>query len=126
MKENMPFSFEEREDDRLDSEEAQVEANMLRVKLKEVVGHEPTAEDYDKALAAVEEMKEAAAKEPEFDKHFFQVLQIGSKYFDKGIDALVKVITLGKLPIEGDRRNMFEDAELRLKQLREQAEKMAG
>jgi hypothetical protein len=131
MKETMPSSFDNKHEGRLGPEEAQMEANMVRVRLKEAIGHEPTGEDYDNALRAVEEIKELAANESEFDKNFFHVLQIGNKYFQGAADVLLKVITLGKRPNESDvenveyHRHMFDDAETNLRQLKEKAEKMA-
>jgi hypothetical protein len=57
-KEQMPSQTEGTEDSRMGLEEAQGEANMMRVQFAEALGHEPTAEDYDNALKAVEEIKE--------------------------------------------------------------------
>lgn len=111
-------------------EEAQLEANMMRVKLKEMLKHEPTAEDYDQALRAVEEMKELAANEPEFDKIFLKLMQIGNKYFQKVPEGLVWLLRLGNYPkdqIDVEVRefhlHMFDDAVAKLNHLKEKAEK---
>lgn len=60
---------------RLSKEEAQQEAGMLRAKMeisprtgKGPEGLELTAEDYDAALEALNELKELAAKEPAVEK----------------------------------------------------------
>lgn len=115
----------------LNSEEAQQEANMMRVKIAEMIGHEPTAEDYENALTAVEEMKDAAENETETDneKRAIKVLQVGAKYWSKGIDLLYKTITLGlgKQKIEEDDDaylHMFDTAKQRLELLKKKAEKL--
>ena len=47
----------------MDVESAMLEAKMMQVKIKEALGHEPTAADYEEALAEVEEMKKEAEEE---------------------------------------------------------------
>ena len=122
---NIHMSFEHpanKDSARMELAEAQMEANMMRVKMKEIVDHEPTSEDYDKALQTVEEMKEAAANESDADKAFFKMMQIGNKYFTK--------LILGEGTTPKDKEwtkhlmHMFDDAEASLNQLKKEAEKL--
>ncbi|MDP2598688.1 MAG: hypothetical protein Q8P49_02570 [Candidatus Liptonbacteria bacterium] len=117
--------------ERFSHEEARLEANMIRVKLKEALKHEPTAEDYDKALAMIEEMKIEALTEPESDEAdqtIFRLMQIGQKYFDKGVEGLVRLLSFGLA--KGDpnfakrRAEIWDDAETKLNRLKEEAEKL--
>lgn len=123
-------SQENKVDQRLGIEEGQEEAALLRAWLKESTGHEPTAQDYDHALHAVEEIKQLAEIEPAFDKVLFRIAQIGNKYFQGATDVLFRVIMLGKRPNESDRVNsehhyhMFDDAVADLRHLKERAEIM--
>jgi hypothetical protein len=109
-------------------EKAQLESRMLRVKLAELVGREPTTEDYDKALQAVEEVKQLAEGEPQFDKLLYELLRIGNKYFNDAADGLLWIFTLGARPNELDKVNredsleMFRDAAARLEDLKRKAE----
>jgi len=103
---------------------------MIRVKLEEAVGHEPTASDYDRALKAVEEIKKLAEEEPQFDKVFLKMFQIGNKYFQNIVDVPLWILTLGKKPDSTDRadnwhRHMFDDAEKALHDLKEEADSLA-
>lgn len=108
-------------------EEAHFEANMLRTKLRELIDREPTAEDYDKALQAVEETKRFAEEEPEFDKILYRLLRIGNKYFNDAADGLLWLVTLGNRPnhldqiSREDSLKMFDDAAARLEELRAKA-----
>jgi hypothetical protein len=120
--------FEQSE--RLDEASAHDEAKMLKVKLAEIVNREPIAEDYEKALQAVEDIKRYASEEPTFDKIVFRVFQIGNKYFNNSADGLLWLLTLGARPDEGDKASAdwqlhrFDDASARLQQLKEQAENL--
>lgn len=126
------MSFEKREavekPEPLDEDEAHLEANMLRVRLREIVGHEPTADDYEKAFRAVEEVKRLAEEEPHFDKILFKVARIGNKYFNDTADGLLWILSLGRRPNEQDKDvrahslRMFEDASVQLETLRRKAE----
>ncbi|MGC1684863.1 MAG: hypothetical protein WA734_04535 [Candidatus Acidiferrales bacterium] len=113
----------------LNEAEAREDGDMLRAKLKEMVGHEPTAEDYDRALQAVEEMKKLAEEEPQFDRIFFKMMRIGNKYFQGMADGLLSLLSMDKRPNESDLENrnwhlhMFEDATSRLQELRISTEK---
>ena len=128
----MSFENPKNENDgRMELEEAQTEANMIRVKMKEMVDHEPTAEDYDNALMAVEEMKELAASESNSEKVFFKLMQIGNKYFQKVPDGLVWLLRLGNYPrdqrdveVREFHLHMFDDAEASLKKLKEEADQL--
>jgi hypothetical protein len=112
----------------LGEDEAHAEANMLRVKLKEIVHREPTSEDYDKALQAVEEMKRLAEEEPAFAKVLHEAARIGNRYFQDAAEGLLWALTLGKRPDERDLLNreeflnMFEDAASQLEVLKKDAE----
>jgi hypothetical protein len=111
----------------MDRDEAQLEADMLRIKVQEMVGHEPTAEDYDRALQAIEEMREKAANEPEFSAQ--EMLRIGSKYFEKGLDTFGKIISFGRLndpELHERRMHMydFDSARAALEHLKEKVERL--
>lgn len=114
--------------ERLEEPEAQLEANMVKMKLAQMIRHEPTAADYDRALQAVEEIKRLAEEEPQFDKIALRIAQIGNKYFNDVADGLLWIFTLGRLPDERTRQgremslHAFDDAQARLEQLRRQAE----
>lgn len=101
---------------------------MLRAKLGELFDREPTAEDYDKALKAVEEIKQLAEEEPQFDKLLYELLRIGNKYFNDAADGLLWILTFGARPNELDKINredslqMFHDAATRLEHLKRKAE----
>ena len=100
---------------------------MVRLKVQEIVGHEPTAEDYTHALQAVEEMRELAANEPDFDKIVGKMFQIGNKYFQQGVGGFVRILSLGRRPdpqVSDWHLHMFDDAQARLEQLKKEAEKM--
>ena len=107
---------------------AHVEANMVRTKLRELVDHEPTARDYDRALLAIEEMRQLAEEEPQFDKILNKLFRIGNKYFNEAADSLLWLATLGARPDESDRSfrehtlQMFHDAAGRLDELKKKAE----
>lgn len=122
---NQPSNSQET---RLSPEAAQEEANMMRVKLKEIIGHEPTVADYDKALQAIEEMKEAAANETDGQRAFLKAVEAGNKYFQKGVEALYKTITLGmdKRQHGDEHLHMFDSAHTRLELLKAEAEKLEG
>ena len=112
-----------------DESEAHDEANMLRVKLKEMVHHEPTAEDYAKALQAVEEMRQLAEEEPAFEKIVYRVSRIGHEFFQNAADGALLYLTFGIRPNEKDATarqemldNSFVDAARRLEQLKAKAE----
>jgi hypothetical protein len=130
-KEQMPSQTEGTEDSRMGLEEAQGEANMMRVQFAEALGHEPTAEDYDNALKAVEEIKEEAANESDVDKALFGATRIIDKYFiNASATALIKVFTAGKYPWneqqrknDEDRAHNFDDAAEKLRQLKKEAGK---
>ena len=115
---------------RLEESAAHDEARMLKTKLQEIVNHEPTAEDYEKARQAVEEIKELASEEPAFDRIVFRAFQIGNKYFNNAADGLLWMMTIGARPDESDKANdsfylhRFDDASSRLRQLKEQAAKL--
>jgi len=115
--------------EQLPEDEAHLEANMLRVKMREMIDHEPTAEDYEQALKAVEELKEYAANESNGDKIFLKMMQVGNKYFLKGVDFLANTLTLGLLKdrIKKDteyRLHMFDNDEQELAELKRQAENL--
>ncbi len=125
------FQVPEKQEQRFSPEEARLEANMMRIKLKEALEHEPTAEDYDRALAMVEEMKREAfteSKRSEGDKAFFKLVQIGQKYFDKGIDGFVRLLSLGFVKSDPnslkERVEFWDDAETKLNRLKAKAEKL--
>jgi hypothetical protein len=72
----------------LSKDEAHDEANMMNVKLKvdprfgdirEKHGEKPTAEDYDKALEIVEQMKKMAEEEPLTEKVFSGMSRLAVK-----------------------------------------------
>jgi hypothetical protein len=130
-KEQMPSQAEGAEDDRMELEEAQGEANMMRVQFEEALGHAPTAEDYDNALKAVEEIKEEAAKESDVDKVLFGATRIIDKYFiNASATAILKVLSAGKYPWneqqkknDEERGHGFDDAAEKLRQLKKEAGK---
>ncbi len=113
---------------RLSPEEASLEANMMRIKLKEVLDREPTSEDYDNALKMVEEMKVAALIEKRTDGEaaFLKLVQIGDKYFNKGVEKLVRLFSLGFVKSDPkfiqEREEFWDDAETKLNRLKQQAE----
>lgn len=110
--------------------EAYDEASLLRAKLREIVNRDPTVEDYDNALQAVDELKRLAESEPEFDKMFLRIMQIGNRYLHVGIDGLLSLVAPGtkrnsaKLSTEDWHVHMFDDASSRLKDLRDEAERL--
>jgi hypothetical protein len=115
-------------EERMGLEEAQEEAGMMKVRLAEIVGHEPTSEDYDKALEVVEEMKAAAENETDFDKALIAVNRVGIKYYAGPIvDIFVRAVTLGKFNVTHwaqGRGDIFDSAEKKLEKLKQAAEKV--
>ncbi|MDO8574567.1 MAG: hypothetical protein Q7R86_02980 [bacterium] len=141
---------EELKDTRLNEGEAHDEANMLRAKMdvnpylgtvkKEASNYygykwkaevEPTAEDYDKALEAIQELKEAAEKEPGVMKVLYQLGRIVNK--SKLATAVVMDSIGGAVgaAIGGGSRlqqsidefsntRLFEDAVARLKKMKKE------
>jgi hypothetical protein len=110
--------------------EAHDEANLLRAKLREIVNRDPTPEDYDNALRAVNELKRLAENEPEFERIFLRMIQVANKYLHIGIDRLMSLLAP---EIEEDPANistkdwhthMFDDASSRLKNLKDEAERL--
>jgi len=72
----------------LNNAEAQEEANMMRAKLEAnpertgqvmETGEKITAEDYDKALEVVEEMKRMAEEEPASKKVMYEMARLATK-----------------------------------------------
>ena len=117
---------------RLPLEEARLEANMIRVKLKEILKREPTAEDYGNAYLAVEEMKDLAIKEPLSELMFFKLVQIGNKYFHGAAEGLVRLLTLGSRQPDGKWSELnesylhrFDDAMAKFQYLVNRAEKLS-
>ena len=118
------MSFENKKsqkDSPLNNENAQEEANMMRV-LVEDLGHEPTSEDYDNALAAIENLREFA---DENESAFLDMLAIGNKYFQGGISTILKLITFNKFKESPKTRefhmHMFDSSKHRLERLKEKA-----
>ena len=128
--------------------EAQEEANMLRTKIgiapetgkkedhdqsyvREMFGHdigeEPSPEDYDHALEAVEEMKRLSEEEPKGEKLMNELKRIASKTKITGI-VLINLFAIaggsGSFELSHQRRMQeLEDASQRLKDLKKEAEK---
>ncbi len=127
MSERMPMPSEE---EKMGLEEAQGEANMMRAKLKEAVGHEPTAADYDEALRLVEEITEAAAKEPTSEKVQNEIMRRLYNVSGSISGALISMLSLGSRPNEKDqawdaeRMEIWNDAALELKKLKEKAKEL--
>lgn len=122
---------------RMGLEEAQADANLMRAKLTELYGREPTSEDYSKTSQWIEELKKLAEDEPTFKKVFLKILQINSKYLGPeglGMNKLIEIITMGKFnPYKEDEKTFpgmkrpwddFDNAAERLRKLKEKAEKI--
>jgi hypothetical protein len=101
---------------------------MMRAKLKEAVGHEPTAADYDEALRLVEEITEGAAKEPTSEKVQNEIMRRLYNVSGSISGALISMLSLGSRPNEKDqawdveRMEIWNDAALELKKLKEKAQ----
>lgn len=124
-KENNEENYEEKP---IGFEEAREEANMMKVKLKEIIGHELTVEDYDKALKMVEEMKNAAANQSEASKNFWELWQDGSRIMDKSAQVLAYILSLGKIKMDNksieEDVKIWDDAESKLNRLKREAEQL--
>jgi hypothetical protein len=110
MNEKMPIEGES--EGKMDVESALLEAKMMKVKIQEAVGHEPTVADYDEALAEVEEMKKEAEEEAprgKVDKTIFNVMGFLYRiaYYGRKEDA-----------------HFFDTAKEKLEQLKADAEKL--
>lgn len=167
------FEPSSEEKGRLSEDEAHKEANMLRAQLKvspetgkipgsewdvrmgrsfEAEGKEPTAEDYDNALAAIEELKKIVAEEPSAEKVInklkdlplkaatgielaFRFLGVGVETFSiaGAIDpgnkegesiggAMKRRWKRSKTTVENENLGIFHDAENNLKALKIRAE----
>jgi hypothetical protein len=96
----------------LDFDDAYAEAHFIQSKLQEMVGHDPTPEDYDRALQAVDEVFEQGAKAT-----FADAVRICSKYFQWGVQGFVKAMStdaseeilkrLRERATQADRKNNF-------------------
>ena len=108
----IPKELQNREtgEERLSPEEAQHEADMIRVKLKEALKHEPTLKDYRNAYKAVEEMKGAAFGEPVGEYLFFKLLQIGNKYFQGAAEGIES--SLGQKPKSDEKVKAMRESSL--------------
>ena len=126
----------ESKNERLSKDEAQQEAGMWRAKMeisprtgKGPEGFAPTAEDYDAASAAVDELKELAAQEPVTERVLgilgrlsadaamivaFVMAQSYSKNEAKRYESMAG-------SIDEYRKINFEDATYKLRQLRKKA-----
>ena len=146
------------EEKRLSESEAHEEANMLRAKLKvspetgKIPGggsewdkdrgksfetdQKPTAEDYDNALAAIEELKKIVAEEPIAQKAINKIKDIPLKLGVLAMRALnevgINMVSLDidgyekiKTTIENESIGLFNDAENNLKALKKRAESFA-
>lgn len=136
------MKFEKPPQQPLNEEKAHEEANMMRVKLgidprfgwkMENGRHEgrPTAEDYDKALEVVEEMKSIAEKEPLTKKVLLELARLATKSafgVYKGFASIASGPWAGDTAVrEIDRTeegvlNEFDDAASELRKLRAEAE----
>jgi hypothetical protein len=128
MNEKITNLSESSNEGRLGLEDAQMEANMMRVKLKEVVGHEPTKEDYDKALQMVEELKKSAANESDAERAFIKMVQVGDRFFGEAAEILIRAITFGAKPDGGTsqaRMHVLDNYQQRFEKLKSDAEEMA-
>jgi len=122
----------------LSKDEAHDEANMMNVLLKvdpwfggmrEKHGKKPTAEDYDKALEVVEQMKKMAEEEPLTEKALAQVARLAVKgglgtaevfaaMSGVGIHGPAEIIYQKKLKVLEN----LEDASIKFKKLKAEAE----
>ncbi len=123
-------NFEKPADKRLGVEEARDLANMQRAEIHAIEGEtdlkfndgfleETTAEDYDRALETIEELKKLAAEEPAAGK----VIAILARAKERARFLAMNAISTGWYPgieYEENMRNL-EDAEGRLKALKEKA-----
>jgi hypothetical protein len=111
---------------------AQEEANMMKAKLEgDELGRKLTAEDYDKALEVVEEIKRMAEEEPTTEKILFKFARLTAK----SAYGVQKILTyLSTLPDsfiatggikreEKETLKKFEDAASELRKLRDEAKK---
>jgi len=125
----MPMAGESPENNRLSPEEAREEANIVRIKLKEILSEnlkrEPTAEDYGKALAMVEDLKAEALMEGT-DKHekLLRRNQVLEKYGNIGTEAIIRWLFLGLIEKKinmGGAVDATNDAISQLERLRAEA-----
>lgn len=130
MNHEKPASQKKPEDTRLGVEEARDLANMQRANIgaiddsdvrfdKDFYLQETTAEDYDQALEAIEEIKKLAAEEPATDK----VIAILARAKEKARFLAMNAISRGwyaSIDYEEKMKNL-EDAAGRLRTLKEEA-----
>lgn len=112
----------------LENTDAQEKANMMRTILAKELKHEPTAEDYNNALQAVEELEKRAKLEPNWEKNFFNLVRSSTRAVEFTADTLLRIITLNKFPFPEDRGESpniqtLSDAAYQLKKLKEEAQK---
>jgi hypothetical protein len=116
--------------------EAHDEANMMRAKMKvnpdtvyvkkSGLSYEdesyPTPDDYNYALSAIEQLKQAAADEPTYQKVLLQVLRVAARpmqEFFHALDAVSPLTTKGYNELHDKRMHALDDAEKRLKAMQE-------
>ncbi len=125
----------------LNKDEAHEEANMMNVKLgvdtyfggmREKNGRKPTAEDYDKALEVVEQMKKMAEEEPLTEKVFSKISRLAVKVGFGIAEVFVVMAAPGAAMVTGtatkleykkeDVLKKLEDASTKLRELKAEAE----
>ncbi len=153
---NSPEAFKPEQkavDTRLSEEEAHEEANMLRASLginpesgkiiRETRGFlpwqkhfehlEPTAEDYDRALESVQELRKLSEEEPEVEKALYKVgrvIQRGGQILNLALVSVGFIIGPPRhfadfLDYQRANRQKLADAEKRLQDLKKSGKKFA-
>ena len=135
--ENPTASPSESEEGRLSLEKAQESANMMKTKLEmdedgminsEKEYREPTAEDYEAALQAVEEMEQLAEHEPAAEKMVMLMGRVAERTRD-GAMVLLRTFAMpwgGSAKAEATHASIMErltDASKKLKDLKDEAKK---
>ncbi|MDR3643160.1 MAG: hypothetical protein P4L74_06065 [Candidatus Doudnabacteria bacterium] len=116
--------------------EAHDEANMMRanMKLNPDTGYvknpglsyedesRPTPEDYNYALNAIEQLKKAAADEPNYQKVLLQISRVVARPFQEffhALDAVSPITTKTFNEMHERRMHALDDSEKRLRAMRE-------
>ena len=130
---------------RLNEEEARNEADMMNANLeakrhgnanfshfKEINGlyEKPTAAEYQQAFEIIEQLKQAAADEPEYQKVLAKILRVTARPVQELLHSLDVLGTGESIRAEvkdwhEKRLRTFEDAEKRLSDMQKQGEEYA-
>lgn len=117
------------EENRMTEGEAHNEANAVRAKIDAKLGRSSTKEDYDEAFRTIDELKQAAASEPDFNKIANKILRGANTVTQHILTAIGVIGTFGTINSEQsfavrdeNIRNRFQDAEKTLRDVIKQGE----